>query len=59
MPWERGWRLVVSHTFLYKKLDQFGHDHNAKVMEKVRNESARLLSIWSEDESDQDEVVSH
>ena len=28
-------------------------------MEKVRNESARLLSIWSEDESDQDEVLSH
>ena len=46
-------RLVVSHTFLYKKLDQFGHDHNAKIMEKVRNESARLLSIWSEDASDQ------
>ena len=52
-------RLVKSHTFLYKKLDQFGHDHNAKIMEKVRNESARLLSIWSEDESDQDEVFSH
>ena len=52
-------RLVVSHTFHYKKLDQFGHDHNAKIMEKVRNERARLLSIWSEDESDQDEVVSH
>ena len=34
-------RLVVFHIFLYKKLDQFGHDHNAKIMEKVRNESAR------------------
>ena len=42
-------RLVVSHTFLYKKLDEFGHYHNAKIMEKVKNESATLLSMWNND----------
>jgi hypothetical protein len=49
----------MSHPFLYKKLDQFCHDHNAKIMKNVRNESARLLSIWNDDVSNEDEVVSH
>jgi hypothetical protein len=31
-------------------LDEFGHNHNEKIMENVRNESARLLTIWNTDE---------
>ena len=52
---------MVSHTFLCKKLDQFGHDHNAKIMERVRNESARMLSLWNNDASagNTDEVLSN
>jgi hypothetical protein len=41
---------MVSHTFLYKKLDEFGYNHNGEIMEKVKNESARLLTIWNTDE---------
>ncbi len=31
----RVYRLAVSHTFLYKKLDEFGEKHNANILEKV------------------------
>ena len=53
-------RIVVSHTFLYKKLDLFGHDHNAKIMVKVRNENARMLSLWNNEAGDGEaEVLSN
>jgi hypothetical protein len=46
-------KLVFSHTFLYKKLDEFGHNHNSKILEKVKNESARLLTLWDDVHGDQ------
>jgi hypothetical protein len=46
-------KLVVSHTFLYKKLDEFGHQHNGKILEMVKNESARLLTLWDGVHDDQ------
>ena len=58
-------RLVVSHTFLYKKLDEFRHDHNTKIMEKVKNESSILLSMSNNDDAINDHadevaaIVSH
>ena len=39
------YRLVVSHTFLYKKLDEYGKDHNGKILEKVLCEGKRLQAI--------------
>ena len=26
------YRVTVSHTFLYKKLDEYGHNHNAAIL---------------------------
>lgn len=42
-------RLVVSHTYLYKKLDQYGQNHNAKILDKVQAESARMLQLWEKE----------
>ena len=39
------YRLVVSHTFLYKKLDEYGKEHNGKILEKVIGEGKRLQAI--------------
>ena len=39
---------MVSHTFLYKKLDEFGVNHNGPVLEKVKAESKRLSTIWKD-----------
>ena len=50
-------KLVVSHTFLYKKLDAFGHQHNGKILEMVKNESSRLLTVWNDVESDESTTV--
>jgi hypothetical protein len=36
------YRLAVSHTFLYKKLDEFGEKHNANILEKVAAEGKRM-----------------
>ena len=36
------YRLAVSHTFLYKKLDEFGEKHNANILEKVAAEGNRM-----------------
>lgn len=36
---------MVSHTFLYKKLDEFGVNHNSPVLEKVKTGSKRLSTI--------------
>ena len=27
-------------------MDEFGHQHNGKILEMVKNESARLLTLW-------------
>ena len=37
-------RLSVSHTFLYKKMDEFGDNHLSKTEENVKKESDRLAS---------------
>ena len=50
-------KLVVSHTFLYKKLDAFGHHHNGKIVEMVKNESTRLLTVWNDVQSDESATV--
>ena len=50
-------KLVVSHTFLYKKLDAFGHQHNGKILEMVKNESTRLLTVWNDVPSDESATV--
>ncbi len=39
------YRLVVSHTFLYKKLDEYGKNHNKKILEKVICEGKRLQAL--------------
>jgi hypothetical protein len=39
------YRLVVSHTFLYKKLDEYGKNHNEKILEKVICEGKRLQAL--------------
>ncbi len=33
--------LMPSHTYFYKKLDEFGMDHNKEILTKVENESKR------------------
>ena len=50
-------KLVVSHTFSYKKLDAFGHQHNGKILEMVKNESTRLLTVWNDVQSDESATV--
>ena len=35
-------RLVVSHTFLYKKLDEYGKDHNEVILKNIKAEGERL-----------------
>eukprot|EP00794_Sanderia_malayensis_P002297 gene2297-2644_t len=37
-------RIGVSHTFMYKKLDEFGHQHLEEVLQSVKDESERLSS---------------
>ena len=32
----------MSHTYLYKKLDEYGKDHNGEILEKVTAEGRRL-----------------
>lgn len=39
------YRLVVTHTFLYKKLDEYGKNHNEKILEKVICEGKRLQAL--------------
>ena len=39
------YRLVVSHTFLYKKLDEYGKNHNKKILDKVICEGRRLQAL--------------
>lgn len=31
-------KITCSHTFLYKKLDQFGEDHNKHILESVKKQ---------------------
>ena len=31
-------KITCSHTFLYKKLDQFGEDHNKHILESVKQQ---------------------
>ena len=38
-------RLTTSHTFMYKKLDQFGVDHDKSILKQVEKESRRLVQI--------------
>ena len=49
-------KLVLSHTFLYKKFDAFGHQHNGKIVEMVKNESTRLLTVWNDVQSDESDL---
>ena len=37
-------QLAVSHTILYKKMDEFGDNHLSKTKENVKKESGRLAS---------------
>lgn len=34
-------RLMPSHTFFYKKLDEFGMDHDKEILLKIKNEGIR------------------
>ena len=43
------YRLVVSHTFLYKKLDEYGKNHNEKILKKVICEGERLQVLEKTD----------
>ena len=43
------YRLVMSHTFLYKKLDEYGKNHNEKILKKVICEGERLLALEKTD----------
>ena len=31
-------KITCTHTFLYKKLDQFGEDHNKHILESVKQQ---------------------
>ena len=40
--------LTTSHTFMYKKLDEFGLNHDEKILKRVGDESKRLTQINKE-----------
>ena len=37
-------RLMTSHHYYYKKLDEYGKDHDAEILKKVENEGKRLTA---------------
>eukprot|EP00112_Aurelia_sp_Birch-Aquarium-sp1_P024900 Seg805.2 transcript_id=Seg805.2/GoldUCD/mRNA.D3Y31 product="hypothetical protein" protein_id=Seg805.2/GoldUCD/D3Y31 len=37
-------RLAVSHTFMYKKLDEYGHDHLHAIQEKILKEGQGMTA---------------
>ncbi len=39
-------RLVTSHTFLYKKLDEYGADHDKEVLDRVAAQSKLLAQNY-------------
>ena len=41
-------RLAVSHTFLYKKMDEYGDNHLEKITSSVKEESDRLAKAKSD-----------
>ena len=38
-------RLMPSHTYFYKKLTQFGKDHDKEIIDAVKNEGKRLTAL--------------
>ena len=38
-------------------MDEFGHQHNGKILEMVKNESTRLLTVWNDVKSDESATV--
>lgn len=38
-------KLMPSHTYFYKKLTQFGHNHDVDILERVQNEGLRRTAV--------------
>jgi hypothetical protein len=38
-------RLMPSHTYFYKKLTQFGKDHDKVILSMVENEGKRMTAV--------------
>lgn len=38
-------RIMPSHTYFYKKLSQFGKDHDKDILDKIENEGKRRTSV--------------
>jgi hypothetical protein len=36
---------MPSHTYFYKKLTQFGKDHDKEIIDAVKNEGKRLTAL--------------
>ena len=45
----------MSHTFLYKKLDEYGANHNKKIVEKIAAEEKRLKAEFAHKDDNDDE----
>ncbi len=41
-------KLTTSHTFMYKKLDEFGQNHDEKIRKRLDDKSKRLTEIKKE-----------
>ena len=45
-------RITTSHAYMYKKLDEFGVNHDSHIPKAVEDESQRLASTMPESEAE-------
>lgn len=48
-------RLMPSHTYFYKKITQFGKDHDKQILDMVENEGKRMTALGKIDQLQQKE----
>ncbi|CAB4030745.1 Hypothetical predicted protein [Paramuricea clavata] len=48
-------RLMPSHSYFYKKLTQFGKDHDKEIIDAVENEGKRLTALGKSEQMQKEE----